>query len=85
MSANEPNADIGKLVTAGRPDVGEDEGKLGAKTPSVLAKTEGNQENARQLHLSNPVDFPELFAADLPLEQAQFAPRVSDPTLSVSA
>ena len=44
--------DIGKLVTAGRPDVGEDEGKLGAKTPSGLAKTEGNKENARQLHLS---------------------------------
>jgi pimeloyl-ACP methyl ester carboxylesterase len=60
-------------VAAHAPDVGEDEGELGAKTPSVLAKTEGAiKKTPDNFTYLNPTDFPKLFAPDLPLEQAQF-------------
>jgi pimeloyl-ACP methyl ester carboxylesterase len=49
---------------------------LGAKMPSVLAKTEGAiKKTPDNFTYLNPADFPELFAADLPLEQAQFEAR----------
>src|SRR4029079_17705134 len=49
------------------PDVGEDEGELGAKTPSVLAKTEGAiKKTPDNFTYLDPADFPKLFAPDLP-------------------
>src|SRR5690349_7167304 len=58
-------------VAAHAPDVGEDEGVLGAKTPSVLAKTEGAiKQTPDNFTYLNPADFPKLFAPDLPLEEA---------------
>ena len=62
-------------VAAHAPDVGEDEGALGAKTPSVLGRVMAYQEDAGQLHLSSPADFPKLFAPDLPLEEAELIAR----------
>jgi pimeloyl-ACP methyl ester carboxylesterase len=63
-------------VAAHAPDVGEDEGTLGKKTPSVLAKTEGAvKKTADGFTYLNPSDFPELFAPDLPREQAVFESR----------
>ena len=54
-------------VAAHAPDVGEDEGELGAKTPSVLAKTEGAiKKTPDNFTYLNPADFPKLFAPDLP-------------------
>jgi pimeloyl-ACP methyl ester carboxylesterase len=63
-------------VAAHAPDVGEDEGALGKKTPSVLAKTDGAfKTTPDKFTYLNPADFPKLFAPDLPLEQAEFAAR----------
>ena len=51
-------------VAAHAPDVGEDEGELGKKTPSVLAKTEGAVKTTPdKFTYLNPADFPKLFAA----------------------
>jgi pimeloyl-ACP methyl ester carboxylesterase len=61
-------------VAAHAPDVGEDEGELGKKTPSVLAKTDGAIKVTRdKFTYLNPPDFPKLFAPDLPLDRAEFA------------
>jgi pimeloyl-ACP methyl ester carboxylesterase len=63
-------------VAAHAPDVGEDEGQLGAKTPSVLAKTAGAiKKTPDNFTYLNPTDFPKLFAPDLPPEHAEFASR----------
>ena len=63
-------------VAAHAPDVGEDEGELGKKTPSVLAKTAGAiKKTSDGFTYLDPVEFPKLFAPDLPLEQAEFEAR----------
>jgi pimeloyl-ACP methyl ester carboxylesterase len=63
-------------VAAHAPDVGEDEGALGKKTPSILAKTEGAiRKTPDEFTYLNPADFPKLFAPDLPRERAEFAAR----------
>jgi pimeloyl-ACP methyl ester carboxylesterase len=63
-------------VAAHAPDVGEDEAALGKKTPSVLAKTKGAIEKTPdELTYLNPVEFPKLFAPDLPRERADFSAR----------
>ena len=63
-------------VAAHAPDVGEDEAALGKKTPSVLAKTTGAIEKTPDnFTYLNPVEFPRLFAPDLPRERADFAAR----------
>jgi len=55
-------------------DVGENEGELGKKTPSVLAKTDGAiKVTPDKFTYLNPPDFPNLFAPDLPLDRAEFA------------
>ena len=60
-------------VAAHAPDVGEDEGELGKKMPSVLAKTNGAiKTTPDSFTYLNPADFPKLFAPDLPREQAEF-------------
>ena len=61
-------------VAAHAPDVGENEGELGKKTPSVLGKTDGAiKKTPDEFTYLNPADFPKLFAPDLPREQAEFA------------
>jgi pimeloyl-ACP methyl ester carboxylesterase len=61
-------------VAAHAPDVGEDEGALGKKTPSVLAKTPGAIKMTPDGYTYlEPSEFPKLFAPDLPLDQAVFA------------
>ncbi|HEY9212546.1 MAG TPA: alpha/beta hydrolase [Ancylobacter sp.] len=63
-------------VAAHAPDVGEDEGALGKKTPSILAKTEGAiKKTPDGFTYLNPQDFPKLFAPDLPRARAEFAAR----------
>src|SRR5215475_8928187 len=63
-------------VAAHAPDVGEDEGALGKKMPSVLAKTEGAiKKTPDQYTYLNPADFPKLFAPNLPRAQAEFESR----------
>src|SRR4029450_1732201 len=63
-------------VAAHAPDVGEDEGALGKKTPSVLAKTEGAiKVTPEKFTYLNPADFPKLFAPNLPRERADFMAR----------
>jgi pimeloyl-ACP methyl ester carboxylesterase len=63
-------------VAAHAPDVGEDEGALGKKTPSVLAKTSGAiKKTADEFTYLNPADFAMLFAPDLPRERAEFMAR----------
>jgi pimeloyl-ACP methyl ester carboxylesterase len=64
------------FVAAHAPDVGEDEGTLGKKTPSVLAKTEGAiKKTADNFTYLDPAQFPKLFAPDLPRERAEFVAR----------
>ncbi|MCB8883191.1 alpha/beta hydrolase [Acidisoma cellulosilytica] len=60
-------------VAAHAPDVGEDEGELGKKMPSVLAKQAGAIEKTADgfTYLRRDL-FPKYFAPDLPLSQAQF-------------
>lgn len=61
-------------VAAHAPDVGEDEGALGKKTPSVLAKTPGAIKVTPDGYTYlDPAEFPKLFAPDLPHDQAVFA------------
>jgi pimeloyl-ACP methyl ester carboxylesterase len=63
-------------VAAHAPDVGEDEAALGQKTPTVLAKTPGAiKKTPDDFTYLNPPAFPELFAPDLPREQAEFMGR----------
>ncbi len=63
-------------VAAHAPDVGEDEGELGKKTPSVLAKTAGAiQSTPHGYTFLKRVDFPRLFAPDLNPDQAEFESR----------
>jgi pimeloyl-ACP methyl ester carboxylesterase len=63
-------------VAAHAPDVGEDEGELGKKTPSVLAKTDGAiKKTPDGFTYLEPAEFLKLFAPDLPLEQAEFEAR----------
>jgi pimeloyl-ACP methyl ester carboxylesterase len=63
-------------VAAHAPDVGEEEGSLGKKTPSVLAKTEGAiRRTPDEFTYLNPALFPKLFAPDLPRERAEFVAR----------
>ena len=60
-------------VAAHAPDVGEDEGELGKKMPSVLAKTEGAiKKTTDGFTYLKPSELPKLFAPDLPREQAEF-------------
>lgn len=67
-------------VAAHAPAVGEDEGALGKKTPSVLARTEGAvKKTADGFTYLNPADFHELFAPDLSLDQADFEARSQVP------
>ena len=54
--------------------MGEDEGELGKKTPSVLAKTDGAiKKTPDGFTYLDPAEFSKLFAPDLPREQAEFA------------
>jgi pimeloyl-ACP methyl ester carboxylesterase len=63
-------------VAAHAPDVGEDEGALGKKTPSALAKTDGAiKKTADGFTYLDPTEFPKLFAPDLSREQAEFTAR----------
>jgi pimeloyl-ACP methyl ester carboxylesterase len=63
-------------VAAHAPDVGEDEGALGRKTPSVLAKTNGAIKKTQDgFTYLDPSEFPKLFAPDLPRDRAEFAAR----------
>jgi pimeloyl-ACP methyl ester carboxylesterase len=63
-------------VAAHAPDVGEDEGALGKKTPSVLAKTAGAIKMTPDgFTYLDPAELPKLFAPDLPREQAEFESR----------
>ncbi|MBY5705743.1 alpha/beta hydrolase [Rhizobium leguminosarum] len=71
-----PNVAALVYVAAHAPDVGEDEGSLGKKTPSVLAKTEGAIKKTPDGYTYlNPVEFPKLFAPDMPHDQAVFEAR----------
>ncbi|WP_250490560.1 alpha/beta hydrolase [Caballeronia sp. INML2] len=63
-------------VAAHAPNVGEDEGALGKKTPSFLAKqTDAVEKTADGYTYLNPAVFSKDFAADLPLRQATFESR----------
>jgi pimeloyl-ACP methyl ester carboxylesterase len=63
-------------VAAHAPDVGEDEGELGKKTPSVLGKTDGAiKKTPDGFTYLDPAEFPKLFAPDLPREEAEFDAR----------
>lgn len=60
-------------VAAHAPDVGEDEGALGQKTPSVLGKTAGAiKKTPDGFTYLDPEEFPKLFAPDLPRKEAEF-------------
>jgi pimeloyl-ACP methyl ester carboxylesterase len=63
-------------VSAHAPDVGEDEGALGKRMPSVTQKQPGAiRDTGDGFTFLDPEDFPEDFAADLPREQAEFESR----------
>jgi pimeloyl-ACP methyl ester carboxylesterase len=60
-------------VAAHAPDVGEDEGELGKRMPSVTQKQMGAiRKTPDGFTFLNRADFPADFAGDLPLAQAMF-------------
>jgi pimeloyl-ACP methyl ester carboxylesterase len=68
-------------VAAHAPDIGEDEGDLGQRMPSIVQKQAGAiKKTTDGFTFLDPVDFPEDFAADLPREQAEFESRSQIPT-----
>lgn len=63
-------------VAAHAPDVGEDESALGKGMPSVLARTPGAiKVTADKFTYLDPLEYPRLFAPDLPRQDAEFAAR----------
>lgn len=63
-------------VAAHAPDVGENEGALGKRVPSVLGKTPGAiAKTPDGFTYLDPARFPTLFAPDLPRELARFNAR----------
>ncbi len=63
-------------VAAHAPDVGENEGALGKKMPSILAKTSGAiKKTPDDFTYLAEADFLKLFAPDLPRERAEFGAR----------
>jgi len=67
-------------VAAHAPDIGEDEGTLGKKTPSVLAKTDGAVKKTPDGFTDlDPAHFLKLFAPDLPRDRAEFGARSQVP------
>jgi len=63
-------------VAAHAPDVGESEGALGKRLPSVTQRTRGAIRRTRDgFTFLDPARFPEDFAADLPRGQAAFEAR----------
>ena len=71
-----PNVKGLVYVAAHAPDVGEDEGTLGKKTPSVLAKTDGAIKKTQDgFTYLEPAEFRKLFAPDLARDRAEFAAR----------
>src|SRR5262245_60250046 len=63
-------------VAAHAPDVGEDEGSLGKRTPSVLGQTDGAiAKTPDGFTCLRPDEFAKLFAPDLPRDRAEFMAR----------
>jgi pimeloyl-ACP methyl ester carboxylesterase len=63
-------------VAAHAPDIGENESDLGKRVPSLLAGQKGAIEKTGDgFTFLNPDDFYDLFAPDLPREQADFESR----------
>jgi pimeloyl-ACP methyl ester carboxylesterase len=68
-------------VAAHAPDIGEDEGDLGRKMPSLTQKQAGAiKKTADGFTFLDPTDFQRDFAADLPIKQAEFESRSQSPT-----
>jgi len=68
-------------VAAHAPDVGEDEGDLGKRMPSVTQKQVGAiKKTTDGFTFLDPTDFHSDFAADLPRKQAEFESRSQIPT-----
>jgi pimeloyl-ACP methyl ester carboxylesterase len=68
-------------VAAHAPDLGEDEGDLGKRMPSITQKQEGAiKGTADGFTFLDPADFHNNFAADLPRKQAEFESRSQIPT-----
>jgi pimeloyl-ACP methyl ester carboxylesterase len=68
-------------VAAHAPDIGEDEGSLGKRMPSVTQQQEGAIKRTTDgFTFLDPADFYGDFAADLPRKQAGFESRSQIPT-----
>jgi pimeloyl-ACP methyl ester carboxylesterase len=68
-------------VSAHAPDVGEDEGALGKRMPSITQKRPGAIVHTGDgFTFLDPQAFPDDFAADVPREQAEFESRSQIPT-----
>jgi pimeloyl-ACP methyl ester carboxylesterase len=68
-------------VAAHAPDIGEDEGSLGKRMPSITQKQDGAiKRTADGFTFLDPADFYSDFAADLPRKQAEFESRSQIPT-----
>jgi pimeloyl-ACP methyl ester carboxylesterase len=54
------------------PDAGESEGADGKRYPSEVSKSGAIQTTPDSFNYLNPAKFPEYFAADLPIRQAEY-------------
>jgi pimeloyl-ACP methyl ester carboxylesterase len=80
-AGDHPNVAALVYVAAHAPDVGEDEGSLGKRMPSVSQKQKGElKQTGDGFTLFSPADFYRDFAHDLPREQAEFESRSQVPT-----
>jgi pimeloyl-ACP methyl ester carboxylesterase len=62
-------------IAAHMPDAGENEAEVGKRFPSDLSKSTAIKKTADGFTYLDPAQFHELFAADLPAEQAAFMAR----------
>jgi pimeloyl-ACP methyl ester carboxylesterase len=67
-------------IAAHMPDTGESEGEDGKKFPSDLSKSAAIQTTPDGFNYLKPADFPEYFAADLPVAEAKFGAHSQVPT-----
>jgi pimeloyl-ACP methyl ester carboxylesterase len=59
-------------IAAHMPDAGESEGGDGKRYPSDVSKSGAIQTTPDGFNYLRPTDFPRYFAADLPMEQAEY-------------
>jgi pimeloyl-ACP methyl ester carboxylesterase len=71
-AGNDPKVAALVYICAHAPDAGETQAENGKRFPSVLSNASAIETTSDGYTFVNPTKFPNLFASDVPIEQAQF-------------